>query len=175
MKLDDFLQEKYGYNPAIKNVIQTYIDQWNSWYEGNVKKFHNYYIYNGKRRINKHRFTMNMAKEISEDWSDILWSEKCEISLKDEKSQKQFTDLINNLDLYVLINQAIEKSGALGTESAVVGVYDMKQNDDSMTLDVSEAKTRIDLVDIDCIYPLSWNNHGITECAFSSVEYNKKS
>lgn len=173
MKLDDFLQINYGYNPEVRNVIQTYIDQWKSWYEGNVKDFHNYYIYNGNRKIKQKRFTMNMAKEISEDWSDILWSEKCEINMKDENSQEQFEELINSLDLYSLINQSIEKSGALGTESAVVSVYDLVQNEDGMYLDVSDAKTRVDLVDIDWIYPLSWNNKGITECAFGSVEYNK--
>ena len=42
-----------------------------------------------------------------------------------------------------------------------------------MTLDVSEAKTRVDLVDVDWIFPLSWTNKGITECAFGSVEYIK--
>ena len=173
MKLEDFLVKNYGYNPDVKNVMQTYIDQWKSWYKGNVKDFHNYFIYNGKRKVNQKRFTMNMAKEISEDWSDILWSEKCEISMANEDSQEQFNGLIDSLDLYSLINQSIEKSGALGTESAVVSVYDLIQNEDGMYLDVSNAKTRVDLVDIDWIYPLSWNNKEITECAFGSVEYNK--
>lgn len=173
MKLEDFLQKEYGYNPEVKDVLQTYIDQWKSWYRGNCKDFHNYFIYNGKKKVNQKRFTMNMAKEISEDWSDILWSEKCEISMADESSQEQFDELIDNLDLYSLINQSIEKSGALGTESAVVSVYDLIQNEDGMYLDVSNAKTRVDLVDIDWIYPLSWNNKGITECAFGSVEYVK--
>ena len=158
MKLDDFLVKTYGYNPEVKNVLQTYIDQWKSWYQGNVKSFHNYFIYNGNKKIKQKRYTMNMAKEISEDWSDILWSEKCKISMKDDNSQKQFEELIDSLDLYSLINQSIEKSGALGTESAVVSVYDLIENEDSMTIDVSEAKTRVDLVDIDWIYPLSWNN-----------------
>lgn len=171
MKLEDFLKTNYDYNSNVKDTMQTYIDQWKSWYQGSVKKFHNYYIYNGKKKIPQKRYTMNMAKEISEDWSDILWSEKCEISMKDEKSQAQFEELIDSLDLYSLINQSIEKSGALGTESAVVSVYDLIQNEDGMYLDVTNAKTRVDLVDIDWIYPLSWNNKGITECAFGSIEY----
>lgn len=173
MKLDDFLQKEYNYNPAIKDALQEYIEQWKSWYQGNVKKFHQYFIYNGNRKIKQQRFTMNMAKEISEDWSDILWSEKCKISLEDEAMQENFDELIDSLDLYAVINQAIEKSGALGTEASVVSVYDIIENQDGMTLDVSDAKTRIDLVDIDNIYPLSWNNKEITECAFGSVEYVK--
>ena len=171
MKLDEFLKNKYDYNAEVRDNIQTYIDQWGSWYKGNVKSFHNYFIYNGNRKVKQKRFTMNMAKEISEDWSDILWSEKCEISLKDERSQEQFDEITNNLDLYAIINQLLEKSGALGTAGAVVSVYDIIENEDGMYLDVSEAKTRVDTVDINCIYPLSWNNKEITECAFGSIEY----
>ena len=107
MKLEDFLQTNYGYNPEVKNMLQTFIDQWNSWYVGNVKDFHNYFIYNGKKKVNQKRFTMNMAKEISEDWSDILWSEKCKISMANENSQEQFDELIDSLDLYSLISFAM--------------------------------------------------------------------
>ena len=173
MKLEDFLVRTYGYNPDVKNNLKTYIDQWKSWYVGNVKKFHNYFIYNGTKKVPQTRFTMNMAKEISEDWSDILWSEKCEISMDNEQSQKEFDDISDDLDLWAIINQAIEKSGALGTEATVTGVYDLISNEDSMTLDISEAKTRVDLVDVDWIFPLTWNNKSITECAFGSVEYKK--
>ena len=171
MKLEKFLQENYNYNPEVKDNIKTYIEQWESWYIGNVKSFHNYFIYNGQRKVNKKRFTLNMAKEISEDWADILWSEKCKISLKDEKSQNDFDKLVDELDLYAIITQLIEKSGAIGTEAAVVSAYDIIKNEDGMTLDVSNAKTRVNLVDIDWIFPLSWDNTGIKECAFGSVQY----
>lgn len=173
MKLDDFLKANYDYNPDVKNIIQTYINQWKSWYVGNVKDFHNYFIYNGKKKIKQKRYTMNMAKEVSEDWSDIIWSEKCKISMADDNSQKQFDELMDLMNLNVIINQSIEKSGALGTEATVVSVYDIVKNPDKMTIDVTNAKTRTDIVDIDCIYPLTWNNKEITECAFASVEYIK--
>lgn len=171
MKLEDFLVKTYGYKPEIKDDIQTYIEQWKSWYRGNVRDFHQFYIYNGKSKVNQKRFTMNMAKQISEDWSDILWSEKCKISLENENTQDAFDELIDKLDLYSVINQSIEKSGALGTSACVVSVYDIKTDTDKTYLDVREAKTRVDIVDIDNIYPLSWNNKEITECAFGSVEY----
>lgn len=171
MKLEKFLQDNYNYNPEVKDNIKTYIEQWKSWYAGNVKSFHNYFIYNGQRKVNKKRFTLNMAKEISEDWADILWSEKCKISLKDEKSQNDFDKLVDELDLYAIITQLIEKSGAIGTEAAVVSAYDIIKNEDGMTLDVSNAKTRVNTVNVDWIFPLTWDNTGITECAFGSVKY----
>lgn len=173
MKLEDFLKLNYGYDSTIKDNIKTYIEQWRSWYVGNVTSFHNYFVWNGHEKVPQKRYTMNMAKKVSEDWSDILWSEKCEISMKDDTSQKQFEELTNELDLYVIINQALEKSGALGTVGTVTSVYDIVENKDGMYLDVSNAKTRVDVVDVDWIYPLSWNNKEVTECAFGSVEYIK--
>lgn len=171
MKLDEFLSKTYNYNVNLKNDMQTYIEQRKSWYKGNVRSFHNYFIYNGQTKVKQKRFTMNMAKEICEDWADILWSEKCQISLKDETSNSQFEELTNTLDLYVVINQVLEKAGALGTAGTVVSIYDIKTDEDNLILDVTDAKSRIDVVDVDDIYPLSWSNTGITECAFASVQY----
>ncbi len=171
MKLEDFLVQKYNYNKNIKDNMMSYIEQWKSWYKGNVADFHQYRVYNGNKYNNCKRFTMNMAKEISEDWADVLWSEKCKISMSDDNSQEQFDQLAKELDLYSIISQSLEKSGAMGTESTVVSVYDLVNNEDGMYLDVSDAKTRVDVVDVDWIYPLTWNNKGITECAFGSVEY----
>ena len=171
MKLEDFLTQTYGYKQDIKNDIKTYVEQWKSWYKGNVRNFHNYFVYNGKKKNKEVRYSMNMAKQISEDWSDILWSEKCEISLNNKQNQDAFDELIDKLDLYSIINQTIEKSGALGTSATVVSVYDIITNEEKSYLDVSKAKTRVDIVDFDNIYPLSWNNKEITECAFGSVEY----
>lgn len=171
MKLEKFLENNYNYNPAIKNVIASYIKQWKSWYKGNVRNFHNYFIYNGDVKVPQKRYTMNMPKEISEDWSDILWSEKCKISMKDDTNQNLFNELADELDLNVVINQNIEKSGSLGTCATVVSVYDLELNNDTMVLKTDNAKTRIDVVDIDWIFPLSWNNKEIQDCAFGSVEY----
>lgn len=172
MNLEDFLKKKYNYNPDVKNVMQSCIDEWKSWYKGNVNKFHNYYIYNGQKKVKQKRYTMNMAKEISEDWADIIWSEKCYIELNDEKKKDDFETLSTDLNIYEVVNQAIEKAGAVGTSAIVVSAYDLIYNQDKMVIDTTNAKTRLDIIDIDNIYPLSWSNKGITECAFSSVEYN---
>ena len=110
MKLEEFLKQNYGYNPDCKDIMQTYIDTWKSWYQGNVKSFHNYFIYNGQRKVKQERYSMNMAKEISEDWADTIWSEKCEISMKDENSNTEFENLIDTLNLYTIIEKKVGKS-----------------------------------------------------------------
>ena len=114
-----------------------------------------------------------MAKEISEEWANILWSEKCEISMPNEKSEKQFEEVVNKTNLYVVINQLLEKAGALGTSAAVIRVHDILENEDGKTLIVDDSKVEIDIVDVEQIYPLSWNNKEVTECAFSAIKYIK--
>ena len=47
---------EYGYNTNVKDDLKTYIGQWKSWYQGNVKSFHNYFVYNGNRKIKQKRF-----------------------------------------------------------------------------------------------------------------------
>ena len=79
MKLEDFLKLKYDYDSTIKDNIKTYIEQWRSWYVGNVKSFHNYFVWNGREKVSQKRYTMNMAKKVSEDWSDILYRQSREI------------------------------------------------------------------------------------------------
>ena len=49
-------------------------------------------------------------------------------------------------------------------------MYDETGNE---TTDVTKAKTRVDLVSVDNIFPLTWNNNEITECAFASTQYIK--
>ena len=37
MNLEKYLQDNYNYNPDAKDLIKSYIKQWQKWYEGNVK------------------------------------------------------------------------------------------------------------------------------------------
>lgn len=171
MTLEGFLKERYNYSSDAKDFIKSYVEEWKGWYKGNVRRFHNYYIYNGQRKVKQKRYTMNMAKEISEDWADILWSEKCYVELNNEEQKNNFEKLANDLNMYVVVNQAIEKSGAVGTCAIVVSAYDLMYNQDKMTIDTSNAKLKLDIIDVDNIYPLSWNNSGITECAFANEQY----
>ena len=51
MLIEKFLQDKYNYNSEIKDNIESYIDKWRSLYVDNVKNFHDYFVYNGRRKV----------------------------------------------------------------------------------------------------------------------------
>ncbi len=142
-----------GYTP-IPDGLMMPVDLWKSWYEGKVDSFHEYRQYNGKRVLRRTRKSLCMAKRICEDWADLLLNEKVEITLDSEKSQKVIDRVFEENNFKVSANKLVELAFALGTAAFV------------------EHKTRdgvlIDYVKADMIYPLSFANGVISECAFAS-------
>ncbi len=169
MNLDSYLKEEYGYNSEVKDAWIPNLVLWKSWYKGKVDAFHNYKIYNGKKHISRTRKSLQMAKKCAEDWADLLFNEKCKISLADEASNKQLEEILVKNKFWRFTNKAIERAGASGTGAIVVRVHGIAVGNNENVIDVTAAETKIDYVDADSIYPLSWDNSGITECAFAKA------
>lgn len=165
MDLQGFFKEK-GYDVTEKENWQKNINLWNSWYRGKVRKFHSYYIYNGQKRVKREKKSLQGAKKVAEDWADLLFNEKVKITLNDDNSTKQLNEIFEKNNAIVNINQGIERSFALGTGAIVTSVQNMKMNEALNEIDVSEAQTKIQFVDVNKIYPLSWEDKEIKECAF---------
>ena len=142
-----------GYAP-IPDALMMPIDLWKSWYEGKVESFHEYRQYNGKRVLRRTRKSLSMAKRVCEDWADLLLNEKLDIVLSSDKAQKAIDKVFYENNFKVSANRLVELAFALGTGAFV------------------EHKTKdgvlIDYVKADMIYPLSFSNGQITECAFAS-------
>ena len=71
--------------------LEDYTDLWQQWYSGDVKDFHNYKIYNGEKKIQCKRKTLNMAKQICEDWANLLLNEKTDVAMGTEQNQEQMS------------------------------------------------------------------------------------
>lgn len=171
MKLDEFFTDK-GYSVKEKNNFKGYIETWKSWYKGKVKGFHSYYIYNRPgKKVKRERRSMQMPKKICEDWADLLYNEKVKVTLSNKTDDELLQKIIKDLKLDIVINRGIEKSFALGTGALVLSVQNLKTNGE--TLDTQKAKLFVEFVDAQKIYPLSWNNEEITECAFVTRKLEK--
>ena len=151
MSIREFLQ-RLGYNTRSEEQEQK-IAEWQDWYEGFVKEFHSYKVWNGKKYIGMQRFYLGMAKYVSEDWSNLLFNEKVKIAAGDQMD-KVLDYVFEQNNFYVKANQLIEQAFALGTGAFVEYL--------------SAEGVVIDYVRADMIYPLSWENGYIKECAFAS-------
>ena len=126
---------------------------WRSWYEGNVKHFHSYRVYNGQKRVLCRRAGLGMAKKICEDWANLLMNERVHSRLEGEREQRFVDGILKENSFFLMANRMQEHKAALGTVAYVPRVTD--------------GRIRIDLLSAEGILPLSWENGRVTDCAFA--------
>ena len=156
-----------GYT-TIPDSFYSKVYEWKSWYQGNVKGFHNYTVQNGERQVKCRRYSLGMGKKLCEDWANLLMNEKVQITLEGQKEQ-DFIDLVlteNNFT--VKANEMQEMKSALGTVAYVPRVIGQEISESGDIVPGNASGIVLDYVTIENIYPLSWQNGYISECAFSS-------
>lgn len=151
--IQNYLSGK-GYNMPPDETF-SHIQEWLEWYQGDVRKFHRYKVYNGVNMTVHRRHSLNMAKKVSEDWANLLLNEK--VSIKVGDFTKQLEEIFADNNFYVRGNQLIEITFALGT-GAFVEYLD------------GAGDVVIDYLRADMIYPLSWDNGDVIECAFGTTK-----
>ncbi|WP_027399847.1 phage portal protein [Anaerovorax odorimutans] len=145
---------------AIDDTYYSHITLWQKWYKGKVNTFHNYRQYNGRKKVNRTRKTLGMGKTVSEDWANLLLNEKVIITAGEDTINKAIWGVLDENDFRVRGNQLIELAFAMGTGALV----EYKDGD----------KVIIDYIRAGMIYPLSWDNGIIKECAFASEKIEGK-
>ncbi len=141
-----------GYSLPVEETY-SYIAEWLEWYQNEVSRFHTYKIYDGARLRSEKRYRLGMAKKVCEDWANLLLNEK--VSIKAENYEPRLNEILENNNFRVRGNQLIELAFALGTGALVEYLG-------------PEGNIVIDYVRADMIYPLSYDNGDVTECAFGS-------
>lgn len=167
MSIIKILQQK-GYD-TVPADFYSMIDVWKSWYDGYVKDFHTYQEYNGMENVTCHRYTLGMGKKVAEDWANLLMNEKVKITLEGEKEQAFFDDVCRSNNFEVKANEMQEMKSGLGTVAYVARVTGVTVKEDTGEI-VSSAggKIKLDYVTAPYIFPLSWENGYVKECAFAS-------
>lgn len=141
-----------GYNPPVEETY-SHIAGWLEWYQNEVKKFHHYKIYDGTTFRDEQRYRLGMGKKVCEDWANLILNEK--VSIKAGNYEERLNEILDGNNFRTRANQLIELAFALGT-----GAFVEYKNEDGNIV--------IDYVRADMIYPLSYDNNDITECAFGS-------
>lgn len=149
--IKQYLADK-GYNTSSDDTY-SHIDEWLEWYKGYVEKFHEYKIFNGTITTSNTRYTMGMAKKVCEDWANLLLNEK--VAINAGEYTNRLNEILTANNFLVRANQLIELTFALGTGAFV----EYMAGEDVI----------IDYIRAEMIYPLSWDNGDITECAFGST------
>ena len=141
------------------------VKKWEQWYKGGVADFHNYTVYNGDAKISCTRNTLNMGKKVCEDWADLLMNEKVKIHVDNGKGETYgfVNEVFDDNKFWVKINEAQEYKAALGTTAYIPYIVGATVTEAG----INGGAVKIDYITAENIFPLSWENGKITECAFA--------
>lgn len=153
--IKQYLQETLQLNTASDETYE-HIDEWENWYKGEVPSFHTYNVYNGMTTKAVERYRLNMAKTICEDWAGLILNEKVKIHT-DTDFDKVLGKIFESNNFQVKGNQLIELAFAFGTGAFVEYLN-------------GNGEVTIDFIRAGMIYPLSWENGYVNECAFGSMK-----
>lgn len=149
---------------TVNSSFYSQIQKWESWYNGDVGKFHHYYVYNGKDRIRCRRLSLNMAKKLCEDMADLLLNERVQITISGSETTSDYVhDILDRNKFLVKGNDYQERKACSGTVAYVLQVKDASTDEDGNVID---GDIRINYVQAKNIFPISWENGEITEAAF---------
>lgn len=142
-----------GYT-CVQDDYYSRIELWKKWYGGKVPAVHNYTQYNGRRKLRRTRKSLGLAKTVSEDWANLLLNEKFQIGVDKASAKKKIDAVLVANEFAKRGNQLVELAFALGTGAFV----EYLDGDD----------VKIDYIRAGMIYPISWDNGRVLECAFAS-------
>lgn len=155
-----------GYN-SVPQSFYGQIKGWKEWYDGNVHDFHKYSVYNGIEYLECHRYTVGMGKKVCEDWANLLLNEKVVITLEGEAEQAFVGSVFADNNFKVKGNELQERKAAGGTVAIVPYVSGMIVDSENGAVSNS-GKIKLNYCTAMSIYPLTWENGIVTECAFCS-------
>ena len=159
---------------TVPESFYTNIGVWKNWYDGDVKNFHQYKVYNGQEHVKRHRYTMGMAKKVSEDWANLLMNEKVQITLEGKKEQDFFDAVCSDNNFRVKSSEMQEMKAALGTVAYVPRIVGASVNVGTGKLEGKAEGIKLDYCTAEHIFPLSWENGKVIECAFSTSKVISK-
>jgi A118 family predicted phage portal protein len=128
------------------------IDVWKQLYKGHYSEWHNIRFKTVSGQHKRKLATLGMPKVVSQEIANLVFNEKCEISISDEGLSNDIEDVFKQNNFYKEFQRYIEYSFAMG--GMVVKGY------------AEDGKIKFSYVTADSFIPIGWNNKEITDGVF---------
>lgn len=138
----DFIKE-LGYS---ENIIDTdhekRVDGWLKWLGGKTK-YHDYYTYNGKKKVKRTMKSLNIASQSCGDLADFFFNEKLDITIDKPSVEEKIKECLEQNDFLYSSNNLMQLVKALG-----IGAYVTYLDNDVLKINYINA-TNIVILDSD--------------------------
>ncbi len=139
-----------------------HIDAWRSWYTGNNAWYDEAYVGVDGRKHTRRKLSLRPARRVCREWASLI-ADEMRAASDSPKANEWIQGWCEDTGLYALFQSGIERAFADGT-GAMSLWFDARE--DGMAIRVRRYDARMAV-------PLSWDDDGVTECAFCTRAFSK--
>ena len=134
--------------------MEPWIRVWDDWM-GARGDFYDYRDTDGLGRVYEvHRRSIHPAMRVCKEWGSLLLNEEVKVVCEDQKASDWISEYFSENKFMAQAQATVVRAFGLGT-----GAW-------ALWLDLDRQKVRIRHYDARMVIPLTWDEDGITECAF---------
>ncbi len=146
--------KELGY--SIDTSMDSHIQAWYDWYSGKADWYKDGYTDMQGRSRQRERLTIRPAKRAAAEWASLLVTDDTQVSVEGAAANEWLQGWLERANFWPTGQMVVEKAFALGTAAWALW-FDVKDEG---------AEVKVRRYDARMVRPLSWDEEGITECAF---------
>ncbi len=140
---------------SVPSNMDTYIQQWFDWYSGKDDFYKIDYVDTNGRKRKLDRLSIRPAKRVSAEWASLLLNDDTEISVDSANANEWLQGYMDTSNFWPTGQMIVEKAFAMGTAAWALWF----NVDDETSIKIRRYDARM-------VVPLSWDEDGVSECAF---------
>ena len=134
--------------------MEPWIRSWDDWMSARGE-FYDYHDKDGMGRVYAvHRGSIHPAMRVCKEWGSLLLNEEVKVVCEDQKATDWINAFFSSTNFMNSAQATVVRAFGLGT-----GAW-------ALWIDLGKRKVRIRHYDARMVIPLSWDEDGISECAF---------
>lgn len=146
--------KELGY--ALDTSMDAHIQAWYGWYCGKDDWYKESYTGMQGESCKRERMSIRPAKRVAAEWASLLVTDDTEVSVEGAKANEWLQDWLDRANFWPTGQMIVEKAFAMGTAAWALW-FDVR--DDGAAIKVRRYDARM-------VRPLSWDEEGVSECAF---------
>lgn len=146
--------KELGY--SVDTSMDSYIQAWYDWYSGKADWYKDGYTDMQGHRRKRDRLTIRPAKRVASEWASLLVTDDTQVSVEGAAANEWLQDFLDRANFWPTGQLIVEKAFALGTAAWALW-FDVRDGG---------ADVKVRRYDARMVRPLSWDEEGVTECAF---------
>lgn len=135
-------------------AMEGYIRMWHEWMQA-TGAFYDYRDTDGFGRVYEvHRRSIHPAMRVCTEWGSLLLNDRTQVVCESQECTDWLADFFNNTGFMPQAQNTVIRAFGMGT-----GAW-------ALWVDADDRKVRVRHYDARMVIPLTWDEEGVTECAF---------